>query len=156
MPAACSWQPFCSLTSVPETGTAMLLWLAAASAWWACAQVVCPASGRAALCGVQEHLGPTNHLLTGCMPDFMRHSSEEPHAASLQGRWRNALVAVKVIDHGEHTSGLDITRESVLSTHISHPNCVSTHGSPGMLHAECNEAASFRSNATPLTCCLPF
>ena len=86
---------------------------------------------------MQEHLGPTDPLLTGCMPDFVWHSQRQPHVASLQGRWRNALVAVKVIEHAQHTNGLDIARESILSTHISHPNCVSTsHGSPNMLHAE--------------------
>ena len=114
----------------------MLLWVAAASLQEACVQVMHPASGLTALCSMQEHAGPTIPLLTGCMPDFMRHSRKEPHVASLQGRWRNALVAVKVIEHMQHTNGLDIARESILSTHISHPNCVSTHGSPDMLRAE--------------------
>ena len=45
LPASCSLQPVCSLTSVPETGTAMLLWLAAASLQEVCVQVVHPASG---------------------------------------------------------------------------------------------------------------
>ena len=65
-------------------------------------------------------------------------------------------MAVKVIEHMQHTSRLDIARESILSTHISHPNCVNTHGSPDMLHAECTHIIPFRSHSRALTCCLPF
>ena len=43
------------------------------------------------------------------------------------GRWKGALVAVKVIDHRVKGNGnaVDIQRETILSTSVVHPNVVS-------------------------------
>jgi hypothetical protein len=42
-----------------------------------------------------------------------------------KGRWKGALVAVKVIEHNEDVaSRLEGLRESVLSANIQHPNVV--------------------------------
>ncbi len=43
------------------------------------------------------------------------------------GRWKGALVAVKVIDHRVKGNGnaVDIQRETILSTYVVHPNVVS-------------------------------
>lgn len=43
------------------------------------------------------------------------------------GRWKGALVAVKVIDHRIKGNGnaVDIQRETILSTSVVHPNVVS-------------------------------
>ncbi len=45
----------------------------------------------------------------------------------LAGRWKSALVAVKVIDHRIKGNGnaVDIQRETILSTSVVHPNVVS-------------------------------
>lgn len=56
----------------------------------------------------------------------------------LQGRWKGAIVAIKVIDHRlkGNDMGMDIQRESMLSTSIVHPNVVScgpAHLHPGQL-----------------------
>ena len=42
-------------------------------------------------------------------------------------RWKGALVAVKVIEHGrtDSSSAVDIARESSLATSVVHPNVVS-------------------------------
>lgn len=52
----------------------------------------------------------------------------------LQGRWKGAIVAIKVIDHRlkGNDMGMDIQRESMLSTSIVHPNVVSC--GPAHLH----------------------
>ena len=44
------------------------------------------------------------------------------------GRWKGALVAVKVIDHRIKGNGnaVDIQRETILSTSVVHPNVVSS------------------------------
>lgn len=43
-----------------------------------------------------------------------------------KGRWKGAMVAVKVIEHNESVaSRLEGLRESVLSANIQHPNVVS-------------------------------
>ena len=46
--------------------------------------------------------------------------------ALLAGRWKGALVAVKVIDHRIKGNGnaVDIQRETILSTSVVHPNVV--------------------------------
>ncbi|DBA69100.1 TPA: hypothetical protein ACH3X2_013106 [Trebouxia sp. C0005] len=46
-----------------------------------------------------------------------------------KGRWKGALVAVKVIDHRVKGNGnaVDIQRETILSTSVVHPNVVSTY-----------------------------
>ncbi|KAL3133428.1 hypothetical protein ABBQ38_007295 [Trebouxia sp. C0009 RCD-2024] len=46
-----------------------------------------------------------------------------------KGRWKGALVAVKVIDHRIKGNGnsVDIQREAILSTSVVHPNVVSTY-----------------------------
>ena len=45
------------------------------------------------------------------------------------GRWKGALVAVKVIDHRIKGNGnaVDIQRETILSTSVVHPNVVSSN-----------------------------
>ena len=45
---------------------------------------------------------------------------------SLAGRWKGAIVAVKVIDHRIKGNGnsVDIQRETILSTSVVHPNVV--------------------------------
>ena len=57
-----------------------------------------------------------------------------PPALLLQGRWKGAIVAIKVIDHRlkGNDMGMDIQRESMLSTSIVHPNVVSRR--PADLH----------------------
>ncbi len=58
-------------------------------------------------------------------------SSCPPRAAGsfgkvYKGRWKGAMVAVKVIEHNESVaSRLEGLRESVLSANIQHPNVVS-------------------------------
>ena len=48
------------------------------------------------------------------------------------GRWKGALVAVKVIDHRVKGNGnaVDIQRETILSTSVVHPNVVSVASYP--------------------------
>ena len=48
------------------------------------------------------------------------------------GRWKGALVAVKVIDHRVKGNGnaVDIQRETILSTSVVHPNVVSVVSYP--------------------------
>lgn len=64
--------------------------------------------------------------------------------ALLVGRWKGALVAVKVIDHRIKGNGnsVDIQREAILSTSVVHPNVVQYCSS---LTAECSS----------MLCCSP-
>lgn len=52
-------------------------------------------------------------------------------ALSLPGRWKGAVVAIKVVQHSRGTRGLSaqqrMDRESLLSTSLSHPNIVTTY-----------------------------
>ena len=60
-----------------------------------------------------------------------------------KGRWKGAMVAVKVIEHNESVaSRLEGLRESVLSANIQHPNVVRGPTAPGFsLQSSCCEAA---------------
>ena len=60
-----------------------------------------------------------------------------------KGRWKGAMVAVKVIEHNESVaSRLEGLRESVLSANIQHPNVVRGPNAPGLpLPGSCCEAA---------------
>lgn len=50
-----------------------------------------------------------------------------------KGRWKGAMVAVKVIEHNECVaSKLDGLRESVLSASIQHPNVVRAQPCPSL------------------------
>lgn len=65
-------------------------------------------------------------------------------------RWKGALVAVKVIDHGrqDSSSAVDIARESSLATSVVHPNVV-TFLTP---FAECRAIFSAAQSVNMLVC----
>ncbi len=42
-----------------------------------------------------------------------------------QGRWKGALVAIKVVEHGPMNNLKNVQREAMLSTALAHPNIVS-------------------------------
>lgn len=45
-----------------------------------------------------------------------------------RGRWKGAIVAVKVIDHRVQPGKThDLSREPLLSMSVSHPNVLQTH-----------------------------
>ena len=56
-------------------------------------------------------------------------------------RWKGALVAVKVIDHGrqDSSSAVDIARETSLATSVVHPNVVSILEPPAELRDQGHE-----------------
>lgn len=60
----------------------------------------------------------------------MLASLQHMHCAA--ARWKGALVAVKVIEHGkrDQSNAVDIARESSLATSVVHPNVVRM---PGLL-----------------------
>ena len=67
---------------------------------------------------------------------FLRTFS--PAGKVYRGRWKGAIVAVKVIDHRvQPGKTYDLSREPLLSMSVSHPNVVITHkvGSMGGWHA---------------------
>lgn len=83
--------------------------------------------------------------------------------ALLVGRWKGALVAVKVIDHRIKGNGnsVDIQREAILSTSVVHPNVVQYRSSliaecsvmlccPAMVLAAALVVGCFRLHATEL------
>jgi len=65
-----------------------------------------------------------------------------------RGRWKGAIVAVKVIDHRvQPGKTYDLSREPLLSMSVSHPHVVVTHkgrmrGPAVVLRLACTRAAS--------------
>ena len=66
------------------------------------------------------------------------HASRFPHLTSgtptrgflFAGRWKGALVAIKVVEHNMEGSAIVVegARESLLAASVSHPNVVSVPG----------------------------
>lgn len=110
------------------------------SNWWQRTPRLKGGTNRKVLVGV-EHCTPLQHTSPQGLP-VRTHTLRRPgnHGTPLQctipvdpppappppGRWRGALVAVKVLDHACNQSLL-VARESVLSTALSHPNLVATY-----------------------------
>ncbi len=74
------------------------------------------------------------------------------------GRWKGAMVAVKIIEHStDMNSKIDAFRETLVSANIHHPNVVATYkvitcGQPGMLSGQQTgrmESASGSYSACP-------
>ncbi len=56
------------------------------------------------------------------------HRPFYPAGKVYRGRWKGAIVAVKVIDHRvQPGKTYDLSREPLLSMSVSHPNVVITH-----------------------------
>ena len=81
-----------------------------------------------ACCNMRRRLLAASRLLTNAARFFPLHTWNVLPAAA---RWKGALVAVKVIEHGrqDSSSAVDIARESSLATSVVHPNVVSSSGS---------------------------
>lgn len=74
-----------------------------------------------------------------CSTSLLARGLTEPSCAAgsfgkvYKGRWKGAMVAVKVIEHNKSVaSRLEGLRESVLSANIQHPNVVSGLAAPGL------------------------
>lgn len=78
-----------------------------------------------ACCNMPRRLLAASRVLTNAVRFFPLHAWNVLPAAA---RWKGALVAVKVIEHGrqDSSSAVDIARESSLATSVVHPNVVST------------------------------
>ena len=95
---------------------------------------------------------------------FLLCLASAPHGQPcyvLQGRWKGAIVAIKVIDHRlkGNDMGMDIQRESMLSTSIVHPNVVSCQpadlqpGQPAPCNRSCaRQPLACGGNANPPVC----